>query len=871
MYSGDYYATVEFTSSSDDFGNNVTVNLTSVVSSVSSGIDTDLQTLTEIYNSLNGANWTNSTNWLSGTDFSNWYGVSVDNNGRLVGLNLSENGLIGVLPETFADLNKVTSIDLSYNHLEGTVPAFPEGASINISFNKFHFDDLNPSLVEEVYYPQRVVLADQVINGFSMLKTGGESYSWFEDESLVGSTGLFEPTDFGLYFAEVSHSSYPNLILKSVPVLGGEAPIELDVDQVIIAKLETRWYRNGEQVQDNFSESFNPNLSGDYHYEVDYLIQEVLEQVVITVTSEIVNIPFGVDTDRLALMDLYENGGGSEWTSANNWGIGNDLNTWEGVVTNENGRVISLSLSNNGLRGAIPASIGNLSFLRALDLSGNGDMETTVIPSEIGNLSKELIHLDLSKSWLTGPIPSEFYDLVNLEYLSVDGTTFEPSEINDWQGDIGPEWASFSKLKILSVPYSHMERFPPALCQLTNLEYLDFGTAYCENIPSEISQLINLKTLKLGRNSLRSIPENLFDLEKLEVLDLQNNFLTNGLPNRFNQLENLTDLNLSKCRLQEIPSSVYALRKITHLRLSEFPSSNIGSKISGQIPSELGDMIQLKHLDFSNQQFSGAIPQALGNLVNLEFFSVSNNDLTGAVPTSFSNPSFRTLLLNDNNLSGTLPPLQMTRSGVDYTDKLELQNNSFTYTDFLTNNANLDYYLSGGSTDYKSNVYGPQADIDPVWDGSALSVAFVGGNTHQWYLDGLPIPGETASTITPTTTGSYHCVLNHSLFPQLELSSTSHYYDGGQSRKIDENQVVHTSALSVYPNPFSDVFYVELKGDVGSYQFRLFDTNGKTVPFTISTKSTHLKFDVVDVKAGVYFLLAKNGDTVVRKKLVVVK
>jgi Leucine-rich repeat (LRR) protein len=67
-----------------------------------------------------------------------------------------------------------------------------------------------------------------------------------------------------------------------------------------------------------------------------------------------------------------------------------------------NGSMIFLDLSYNGLTGAIPASLGSMMYLEALNL-GHNDL-TGVIPYEFTKL-KSIGTIDLSHNHLTGGIP----------------------------------------------------------------------------------------------------------------------------------------------------------------------------------------------------------------------------------------------------------------------------------------------------------------------------------------------------------------------------------------------------------------------------------------------------------------------------------
>ena len=77
-------------------------------------------------------------------------------------------------------------------------------------------------------------------------------------------------------------------------------------------------------------------------------------------------------------------------------------------------------LSNNNLRGDIPASIGNMSSLRWLNLSGN-QLEGS-IPTSLSSIST-LEVLDLSKNNFTGSIPEELSKLHFLHKLDVSSNS----------------------------------------------------------------------------------------------------------------------------------------------------------------------------------------------------------------------------------------------------------------------------------------------------------------------------------------------------------------------------------------------------------------------------------------------------------------
>ena len=195
------------------------------------------------------------------------------------------------------------------------------------------------------------------------------------------------------------------------------------------------------------------------------------------------------ETDRAALVALYNATDGENWLDSTNWLSDAPTGEWSGITTNANGRVTDLYLDGNQLTGEIPAELGDLSNLEVLSLGGNqltgsipaelGNQLTGEIPAELGDLTN-LTHLYLYDNQLTGEIPAELGDLTNLELLSLYG--------NQLTGEI-----------------------PAELGDLTNLELLSlYGNQLTGEIPAELGNLTNLELLSLFSNQLTGcIPEGL--------------------------------------------------------------------------------------------------------------------------------------------------------------------------------------------------------------------------------------------------------------------------------------------------------------------------------------------------------------------------
>ncbi|WP_420315725.1 BspA family leucine-rich repeat surface protein [Ekhidna sp.] len=96
--------------------------VTSSIPEITNGVLTsDYDALVALYNSTDGANWTDNSNWLSTNPVSTWYGVVVNSN-RIDELNLNSNNLSGTLPGDIGNLIDLTTLELNDNQLTGSIP-----------------------------------------------------------------------------------------------------------------------------------------------------------------------------------------------------------------------------------------------------------------------------------------------------------------------------------------------------------------------------------------------------------------------------------------------------------------------------------------------------------------------------------------------------------------------------------------------------------------------------------------------------------------------------------------------------------------------------------------------------------------------------
>ena len=71
----------------------------------------DRAALVALYHATTGANWTNDSNWLSDAPLDEWFGVTTNNDGRVVAIKLRENRVRGNLPDALGALAGLKALD----------------------------------------------------------------------------------------------------------------------------------------------------------------------------------------------------------------------------------------------------------------------------------------------------------------------------------------------------------------------------------------------------------------------------------------------------------------------------------------------------------------------------------------------------------------------------------------------------------------------------------------------------------------------------------------------------------------------------------------------------------------------------------------
>ena len=129
-----------------------------------------------------------------------------------------------------------------------------------------------------------------------------------------------------------------------------------------------------------------------------------------------------------------------------------------------------------------------------------------------------------------------------------------------------------------------------------------------------------------------------------------NEGLTGEIPSEIGQLTNLATLKLQYNELTgSIPPEIGNLTSLVKLDLRY-------NNLSGSIPTEVWSLTSLIELRIQKNQLSGTIPSAIGNLTELTHLYLYGNQFTGSIPTEIGNLiNLAKLHLNNNQFTGLIP------------------------------------------------------------------------------------------------------------------------------------------------------------------------------------------------------------------------
>jgi Leucine-rich repeat (LRR) protein len=326
---------------------------------------------------------------------------------------------------------------------------------------------------------------------------------------------------------------------------------------------------------------------------------------------------------------------------------------WEGVrCGRRHRRVVALSLPSLGLTGTLSPAVGNLTFLRTLNLSSNWFQGT--IPASIGRLVR-LKTLDLSYNTFSGALPDNLSSCVSLLSLSFRN--------NQLHGRIPIELGrKLTNLQKLSLASNRLTGdIPSSLANMSSLYYIHLGSNQLEgHIPPELGSIGGLIVLALFQNNLSGVlPNSLYNLSMLQGFSVVNNSVSGTIPTNIgDKFPNIESLALGANQFHgTIPPSISNLSSLILLELG-------WNSFSGRVPTTLGRLKDLVHINLSVNELEADDREGweflteLANCSQLQILIIGANSFRGKLPSSVTNLSItlQNLGLGDNMISGFIPP-----------------------------------------------------------------------------------------------------------------------------------------------------------------------------------------------------------------------
>ncbi|KAF4361035.1 hypothetical protein F8388_016844 [Cannabis sativa] len=602
--------------------------------------------------------------------------TSIGNMTSLTYLDLSENNVQGGIPGSIGKLCNLNWLDMSYNKLNGTLPELLEGThschsqSPLPSLNYLYLDNnelvgilpqwlgqlrnlvelslgnnmLHGPIPKSLESWQNLSYLDLVknrLNGTLPDSLGQLSELFFLDISFNQLTGNITETHFlkldKLNCLRLSSNSFTltvssnwtppfhvvtELLMRSCH-LGPSFPtwlrsqnnvISLDLSNASISSSVPDWFWENFSNLSSLNVSFN-QLKGQLPKTFN-----IAQHADVDLSSNQFEGPIPLPEPTIQLLDLSNN----KFSGPIPKNIGDFL---------EN--MLFFSLSTNQIDGSIPDSIGNMYSLTVLDLSSNSLIGK--IPLSFGKFS-QLHALDLSKNHLSGTIPNSLGQLIYLKTLHLGDNKFSGS-------------------------------IPSSLKYLSRLETLDLGNnRLVGEIPHFLCSLKQLRIIKLRSNAFfGELPSLLSNLSSLQVLDLADNVLNGSIPGSYGCFKGMIQVQRENFIrsyggvLGEYEESVVLNlngRELTYTKiLSLVVNLDLSdNNLSGELPSNLTNLLGLVNLNLSNNHISGSIPEDISKLGQLLSLDLSSNRLSSTIPNSLSSLSFLGHLnLSNNDFSGKIP------------------------------------------------------------------------------------------------------------------------------------------------------------------------------------------------------------------------
>ena len=596
-----------------------------------SNFQEDSLALVALYNSTGGENWINNTNWLTGA-LNTWSGVSIDSavdnlilypDSIILEVPINTDAPNSTNPEIVASqteiqtsipsanvlsaLNinphisdlisrRVVSLDLNANNLKGTIPDDFAYADAIMNLN-LRGNEINDTIPESVLWLKNLRSLDISDNLFTELPLLAQLDS-LDSVDLSSNHFVFDDLEKNRGFVYYKYAPQADF-----------SPDDSVVWDINTAFIEERtipglynnykWTKNDQPFVDTSFLNF-PSIQfedeGIYATEVrnDSLPDLTIKSGLLKITVS------SVKRDSVALLNLYQNTDGENWTDNSGWAV-SPLSDWKGVKI-EDHSVKRLILSGNNLSGSVPMELSNVTELDTIDLQSNNiedlpDLSTLSKLSQLAVAGNKLHFDDLEPNVGISGIKYSPQQLVDdqLDTLIETGETLTFG--TSVGGTSGLNYLWFKNNQEVSGENSSALSF-------NNVVFANEGTYHAEIK----SSLVDGLTLSTATKSLRVSS---LERDKLVLLELFDS--TNGT--NWTRKENWSESNTL--------SSQWSGVTVTDNRVVGLDLSN--NNLSGDMPQSITDITSLTSANFSSNDLSGVAD--FSNHSRIGSLNVSSNRL----------------------------------------------------------------------------------------------------------------------------------------------------------------------------------------------------------------------------------------------------
>ena len=540
---------------------------------------------------------------LSGNNFTSSSLLSeFVNLNKLEVLSLSSNGFIGEVPSSFSNLSQLTYLGLSHNELTGSFPFLRTLSKLSyLDLSNNHFSGtLNPN--NSLFELHQLITLNLAFNNFI-----SPVPSQFGNLKKLEVFSLSNNSFFGQVPPTISNLTWLTRLFLDSNELTGSLPLVQNLTKLYDLVLSDNHFTGTipsslltmpsleylDLRGNNLAGSFEvPNSSNSSRLQVLFLGDNHFEGKILEPISKLTNLI------RLGLSSL------------------NTSNPIDLTFLSPLKSLFSLDLSGNSISPASLTSDASIPLsIRLLLLS---HCNITEFPNILKTL-QDLQHIDMSDNGIRGRVPAWFWELPRLSSMDFSNNVFsgfEGSEevlvnssvrililaSNSFEGALPDLPLSIVSLSAWGNGFKG--NIPLSLCNRSSLMVLDLSdNSFTGSVPSCLS---NLTLLVLRKNSLEgSLPEMFHTSSSLRTLDVGYNQLTGKLPRSLLNCSSLKFLNIENNKIED--AFPFWLKALPNLQVLILRSNRFYGPIA---PPDQGPLAfpQLHIFEISDNNFTGSLP-----------------------------------------------------------------------------------------------------------------------------------------------------------------------------------------------------------------------------------------------------------------------